>query len=385
MKYLFTLFVTLLTFSLTSCDYIDFISKCSWKNISSSDSAFVRAIQLNKIEDYLYEVTFSDYDLDEGEELYNTIDIPFGGCTSVRNGDFLGRNLDWLYDETVDFVVHTPAIEGRHATLGVSGIIPFLNKFNANFGTYDENYKLIPYVMMDGINDAGLVVNANLQPLGDRGLTTGTNPGKDRMNTVLAVRYLLDYAGSVDEAIELLKKKDLHYAEISGSVMEVHLMLSDPKKTSVVEFVDNKMVVVEDSVVMTNYFLSQGITPHAQGVERADLVKENYKKGETKEGMIELMRMVNFSNYYNPKTSPRWYSDMFDGDTSDKPDLTWDSDKKTIEKYYLKEVLRFKLRNRVNYETWHTVHNSIYNIKEKTLDILVQEQETVHHFDINQK
>lgn len=385
MKYVTFLFLAALSLFLTSCDYIDFLSSCSKKKISSSDSVFVKSIELTKIEDFLYEVTFEDYDLTEGEAMFDTIDIPLGACTSVRNGNFVGRNLDWLYDESVDFVVHTPAKGNRHATLGVAGIIPFLNKFNANYGTYTDNYKLIPYVMMDGINDAGLVVNANLQPLGDRGYTTGTNPGKERMNTVLAVRYLLDYAETVDEAIELLRQKDLHYTDITGSPLEVHLMISDPNKTSIVEFIDNKMVIVEDSLIMTNYFVALGITPHAQGVERANIIRENYDMGATKSGMIELMRKVNFTHYYNTKTSPRWYSDLFDGDTTSKPDLTWNSDKKTVEKYYQKDVLKYKVRTRLDFKTWQTVHNSIYDIKNKTLDIMVQEQQTVHHFEMSKK
>lgn len=383
MKHILSLLSIPLALSLSSCEYVDFLSDCSRKNISTSDSTFIENINLKKIDTYLYEATFENYDLNEGEAMFDSITIPFGACTSVRNGNFIGRNLDWIYDESVSFVVHTPAKNGKHATLGIAGIIPYLNKFNTNYGTYDFNYKLIPFAMMDGINDAGVTANINVQPLGDRGLTTGTNPGKERMNTVLAVRYILDYAGSVDEAIQLLGEKDLHYTDIIGSPLEVHIMITDPHSTAIVEFVDNKMVVVRDSVIMTNYFVSQGITPHAQGVERAEVMRENYAMGSTKEGMQNLMKKVFYTKLYDLKTSPRWYSDMYDGSTADgRPDLTWDTDQKTVKKYYLLDVAKFKLRTRLSFNSYHTVHSSVYDNQNKTLDVTVQEENFSRHFEM---
>ena len=71
-----------------------------------------------KVADYLYEITCTRY----CDTLPNDLAMKMGadfGCSAVRNGNFYGRNLDYFITEVPEFVIHTPAAEGRHATMGV--------------------------------------------------------------------------------------------------------------------------------------------------------------------------------------------------------------------------------------------------------------------------
>ena len=56
-----------------------------------------------KVADYFYEMTFEDYREDtklETLQLYN-----YSGCSIVRNGDFIGRNFDFWFNENPVFLV----------------------------------------------------------------------------------------------------------------------------------------------------------------------------------------------------------------------------------------------------------------------------------------
>lgn len=82
---------------------------------------------------------------------------------------------------------------------------------------------------------------------------THQNTGKPALTTTSAIAYLLKRAASVDEAIELLGKIDMH-SDIGAAH---HYAMSDTSGRSVVvEYVENKMVVTETNVV-TNHYLCQ--------------------------------------------------------------------------------------------------------------------------------
>lgn len=63
------------------------------KHELSMENSFMNSLQKEKIQDYLYYITANDYN--EGQTFLNSkYDIKLGGCSSVRNGDFFGRNYD---------------------------------------------------------------------------------------------------------------------------------------------------------------------------------------------------------------------------------------------------------------------------------------------------
>ncbi|MCQ2562834.1 MAG: carcinine hydrolase/isopenicillin-N N-acyltransferase family protein [Alphaproteobacteria bacterium] len=351
-------------------------------NKKTENELFMTNLQLSKITDYLYEVYYDDYDYDYATKFNNEkYRVTLGACSSVRNGSIIGRNYDWYYDENPEFIIHTSAKNGRHASIGVATIVPGLSTEIVESGEYNDGYKMLPFRTVDGINDAGVAININVVPVGDHGITTGTNPDGPDLFIVTAVRYVLDYADSVDSAIELLQNANIYAVNNKDIQEEVHYMISDSHKTVVVEFVDNIMVVVPNKNIMTNFYLSSGFTPHANGIERYNILRDNYDMGQTKTGMLSLMRRVWYTNAYKRETVPFWYSEFAKDYSPDYIDLTISS---PISAYdYIINIATDLYNNRArNGQTWQTVHTSVYDLENKTLTIVPQETDTAYEFEI---
>lgn len=75
-----------------------------------------------------------------------------------------------------------------------------------------------PYVPVDGVNERGFAVAVLLVP-GEKPVHQET--GKVPITTTTAVRLLLDRAATVDEALDLLARYDMHHA--IGSAFHFHL------------------------------------------------------------------------------------------------------------------------------------------------------------------
>ena len=69
-----------------------------------------------------------------------------------------------------------------------------------------------PYVPIDGMNEAGVAVGIYMSYQGDTDNVTATDQNTDRpdLTSTTMLRMILDYAGSVDEAIQLVSQYDLH-------------------------------------------------------------------------------------------------------------------------------------------------------------------------------
>ena len=332
---------------------------------------------LVKIAPYLYEITYSDMDetlLDAVEE----IDAK-AACSSVRNGSFHGRNLDLFYNEGCEVVVKMEAGPDRFASVGVCGGNPEFTAERLAQGN-EADFAKLPLLTLDGINEKGVAVNVNVVPACDHPSCSGTNPGARRIHIGTAPRYILNHAASAADALELLRNLDMHGG--FGGDFNLHLMISDPTETYIVEFIDNRICVrrggrSDDGNIMTNLFstLLPEITPHAEGIERYDIIKENYAEGCTEEGMTTLMQRVRYTKSYESATDPFWYSEFYgvfpreDGSVLDVNVNT--PAEEVIES--IKNVLEAYQRHERKGEFWQTVNTSIYNVDERSLLLFVQE------------
>lgn len=331
-------------------------------------------LQPVKVADYLWEITVDDYTSEVPNYLESQMGTEFG-CTAVRNGNYYGRNLDFFVSEVSEIVIRTTAKENRHASIGVGRLFTMSDEEIAN-GITAEQMSILPWGMMDGINDAGLFCNMNVTPLSDSGIPhTSPNPGLPEVHCGFLIRALLDNCATVDEAIEYVNSHNVTGMNKGG--FDLHFMIGDPNKTVVLEFIDNKVVFGEHTI-MTNFLVNKlpELTPHADGVERYDIISANYDEGATMEGMYNLLKRVRFSQCYDPETKPFWKSEFVSAESGRTLDCS-------VEEIFAdpsvqKDFEYFKNFKETGHYTkemglWFTEHNSTYDIANKTLWVTVRE------------
>lgn len=92
-----------------------------------------------------------------------------------------------------------------------------------------------PYVMMDGMNEMGFSIGVLLI----RGVEpTHQETDKLDLTTTSAMRWLLDKAATVEEAIGMLENMDMH----ASANASYHFQMADAQGDSaVIEYIDNQL------------------------------------------------------------------------------------------------------------------------------------------------
>lgn len=357
---------------------------------------------MTKKKPYLYEATYDDLDYDKANGYFkwqdNKINLA-GMCSSVRSGNFYGRNYDWFYNNQAEFVIKTPQASGRYASIGVAGSISELTDEFVNSGQYSDLYFILPFYMQDGINEHGLVCNINVVPT-DKGTnkTVATIKKKHEICATMLVRFILDHFKTAADAASYIRDyvsvyfpENLHYHNY-----ETHYMIGDKYSTCVVEFVNNETVIIDityrpymtnfhlygvnvnpDGTVYTpqtstnkkNALISNGITPNGSGLERYNLIAENFKKASlnSRNGMRKLMNELFYSKTYTG-AHPFWYTE-FVGEKG----LNVTSSPKEFLPVVDAAKRYFSETSRDDGKMWHTVHSSVYDMNKKELQLVVQE------------
>lgn len=199
------------------------------------------------------------------------------GCSALTvttpdGGVMMGRNFD--YPSAIGVIMHTIPKRGYES----------ITTFNVEFYGFGKDYKPEGFanqymalsglfVALDGINEKGFAM-ADLMA-GDS-VMTNQRTGKPDLTTTGAIRYLLNNASNVDEALDLLKGIDMH----SDIGTAHHYAMADASgKSVVVEYVDNQMVVTE-SPALTNHYLCEAKRDVGliDGDHRYDQLCERYKQ-----------------------------------------------------------------------------------------------------------
>lgn len=218
------------------------------------------------------------------ENLLSSAGLSFGsspfGCStiSVKNEDggyLFGRNFDW--NSCNAMIVHSVPEKGYASISTVN--TDFINMSGLKLSSLPDKAQAVisMYAPLDGMNEKGLAVSVNM--IQDNA-TISQSTDKPDITTTTAIRLLLDKAANVDEAVELLKKYDMHAS--MGFMM--HLAIADASgKSVVVEYINNKMIITETPVV-TNFYLAEG-EKHGVGTvqshERYDILIKALSDNET--------------------------------------------------------------------------------------------------------
>lgn len=370
-----------------------------------------------KIADYLYEIEYTSYSWEKEHEKF-PINPSIGLCSALRKGDFLGRNYDWLYDKSTSFVIKVPASSKRHGSVGVATSNSKYFDDISELSPTDPFFDILPFYTLDGINDQGVACEINIVPRDDGGITTGTNPDGEPLCVISMVRFILDNADSALDGVQKLYERNLHSSHAAMD-LEIHCMIADADSTYVVEFVDDSIIVisdqddtylsfVDDKPIMTNFYLSGNhngvfdgntctaaiptkgsdtydaetttLTPHAEGLERWDLMYNNYDTLD----VPDLMKLVQYTKTYSEDENPIWYSEAY-GPTESHGDININSTAEEVQ--VIIDIMRDMYEHRSREEgsiTWQTVHMSVYNIADKTFTLNVQEDyDTTYDIEYN--
>lgn len=379
-----------------------------------------------KIKSFLYTMVYDtlDYDfakqyIDEKYDHYNA------GCSTISKGNFVGRNFDWYYDNEASFVVRTSRSQGRYASVGVASGIKELTEEFANSNAGSSLYKVLPFLMEDGINEYSVYCNINVVPAGDKGLTSGTTPQieqLDKISGVMLVRYILDKFSSAKSAVEYIRDYVSVYGlkPENGEAQEFHFLVRDLTNTYILEFVNNALVILSSTDsrftaipnnkdIMMNFYLSgwngqvksvvmgnsvaevqaTGLTDHAMGLERYNIASAKYNNLTSKEAFVDLMTNdLKYTKTYQTATSPFWHSEYnAQYQTFGNVTIYSASSAYTGVEAYSKNKFEHRSRSESseNYGSWQTAHSSIYDVANKCLYLYVQEEndETIHKLVIS--
>lgn len=380
--------------------YEEQCKELEWRIYIFKDGVFDKDTQVDapaKVSDYLFELNFDELDYDFGkkwiEEHYK---VPTVGCSSVHKGNLVGRNLDFFYCWDVDTIIRVKSSKKHYASIGVSSAVSQMTKDFIEKNKTSDLYKALPFTIVDGINENGLYVSTNIIAM-QKGKTIGTLPLKTKKDSIcmsMLPRYILDHYSNAKEAVEGIRD----YISVYGNKrlwalnMEAHFMIADQNSTYVLEFVDNQVVIHEDVHYLTNFFvhdvvfnddgkvyspatqdaqhnaiITNHVQEEGQGLERWNLIVDNYNSLSSLNDMIDLMKnKLNYNNSYT-FTKNVWYTE-FTGPNS-RGYLTVASP--VADYNYVLTVARemFKNRNRDagHSGVWHTTHTSVYDLLSKTL------------------
>ena len=342
------------------------LTSTSCSNASKEDVAGQHNIQVTKVSNYLYETTLDyDYDIDEAKELIEKNEPVMGGCSSISIGNLRARNFDWLYTNGIVVMVRSTKTENRHASIAVSPLVK-LDEDIAKDGKYHELYELLPYISVDGTNDAGISINTNVVNRDQLGhWEMKTEATDDDLTELLIPRLILDNCSNLSEIIPLLEKYDW----ISMPKYETHMMVTGPRSsddatvtTVVLEFVpfteggktyrrlccisqDEKDIAIvggdaarfwhskADIFIMTNFHLWHfeadkdrkgrllSATDNPMGFERYEIIEEaaqaaiaviGGKDKVTSQQMEDIIHSVHYTRNYDLNSSNFWYTETAD-------------------------------------------------------------------------
>lgn len=350
------------------------------------ESGDAPSLHTRKIAPWLYDIDCSRMDIAKAETFVRKhYPDPVAACVAVAGAGLSGHNYDAPYDDTAEFIVKTPARNGRYGSVGMAIIPGVLTASMMDAGEETDDLKdaleVLPFFTVDGMNDAGVTVMMNHMPDED----TDQLSDDSGMCALFAVRYVLDHAGSVDEAATLLSEQTFWFPKNDNVKCWFYLLISDGSKALFSDLNGRqKMINLSDFAVLTNFRTigwdgtHETLEKHANGIERYEIVSSGVENVHTESELIELLKSVRYTNAYDQEREDFWYSD-YNGDWSalGYGDLTIDS---AIEDYAQAIAYRsdlFEHRER-NGETMQTIHTVVYDTENKMMIVLVQEEDDVY-------
>lgn len=420
-KYVFTAGMMVALASLNACkggeaadDVTKFKSGCMPTEIKVVDDyQGLKDLHYVEIDDYCFDSVVVD--VDRASKAAEA-----AACSEVRKGDFVARNLDWYQHPIPTYVMKVAHSDAHYASLSVCG-----NNYEMKRDTTWQGIsqlqanKLMRYTQ-DGVNEHGLYVGVNVVPFGQMSVDAskvsglvdydapedGVNAKKPKIKTSLLTRLLLDSAKDLKEAKEIIQ--GTNWADLSTmpkSGFQLHWLVADATGSFVCEFVDGKPVFVDAASTTTpdygnimtnfsNYLMSEKgmMQSRGSGYERWNMLKSMYDSAEGLEGAKNCAKAVFYSKMYSEEYDkvPNFFFTEYYAD--DKPSgvllkfkdpaersankAVWDKFLEAYAPYHTADSIWNWRKHGLGFDRkyWFTTHSSIWNLKEKSLVLDLEEQ-----------
>ncbi len=161
-------------------------------------------------------------------------------CSTVafrnsRGETLLGRNFDWKHNACLILKIHRAGAVSSVAVIDLAYLN--LDRTDLDETSLVDRIPLLfsPYYVMDGMNRHGVAVS----DMSLRETEASYDPARPDVLSSTAMRLVLDYAKTTEEAVDLLTKYNIRFVDVS-----CHYMIADAHGDSaVVEFIDGQLQI----------------------------------------------------------------------------------------------------------------------------------------------
>lgn len=213
-----------------------------------------------------------------------------------------GRNFDWEHSPAI--VLYTAPPDG-YASISTVNLtfLGFSDDQAEHLLSLDEEQRepllQAPFLPIDGINVAGLTVGMAAVPFS----SDGRDPSRPPIGSLGIIRELLDHAGTVGEAVEIMAS----YAIDFGDGPPIHYLLADAQGEAVlVEYGRGEMEVLPNAApwhAATN-FLLESIKEDPRGVcQRYDALQEHLTQTRGRLELGEAMDLLQAVSQSGPSAT----------------------------------------------------------------------------------
>lgn len=237
-------------------------------------------------------------------DINGTVDA---GCSAFCVKDptdhiIYGRNFDYKMDMTAVLIRTNPKNGYKSIGMVDAGWIGYRIGSLSNKVTDISTSTFFPYLVMDGMNEKGLVIST----LKVREKGTSINTGKTKIITPIAIRLVLDRAANVSEAIKLLESYDMNS---SMKDADFHFLISDASgRTVVIEYCNDTMSILNNTYV-TNFYLLPEMQGKCRGMDRYEIIKStlSFKNSIlTKSEAMSLLELISQPETEESTSMTQW-------------------------------------------------------------------------------
>jgi hypothetical protein len=267
---------------------------------------------LKKLSEYPFYsmIYFSQYPFQEylnGQREFPQLSLPLDSkikCTcfaAMGNSDsiFFGRNFD--FPNSIPLVLYTDPPDG-FASISMTDLQFFgLDRTKLADSSFDKRLLLnTPWLPIDGINENGvsvgiMVVESENPP---------SEPHKHTINEAAVIRLVLDYATSVEHAIDLINSYNVS-TTLFDSTPEHYLISDSNGESVVVEFIDEEVKIISNQYpwqVATNFNIF-GVDTSSITCERFIKASQELKKFR---GIFDSQQSMDLLKNTSQLNSTKW-------------------------------------------------------------------------------